>query len=319
MIAISGGISADYGGFGGGLSLSKGKSNFLPPRLTTAAVEQHFANLLDFVKTTMINGLQYSGLIVHVNNFDVILQEKDKRKKVISFFNEIRDILQTKDVYFLFLGPSDFYTQIVAQEQRVKSIFARTPLVVRPLSRKEVASAFERRMQLLQSPNVQRYIKPIDDEVVYRLYALYDGDIRSIMTGIKDILTQCSDRLLQPLTMNEAMILLGRERWDGIKDELTKEQRKILEFLVREKKYISINEAARMLHKQASNISGYYFKPLKDRNVIEEKVRKGRTIYLGLTVEYEPLKWLFESGNSIQEDIKIIQESQPTLFTEGRI
>lgn len=314
MVTISGGISADVAGFGGGVSFGKDRSSSVPVKLTTASVEQHFLNLLNFIKEKKIGGRQHHGLIIHVNNFDVVLKDKDNKKKVISFFDEIRDILQTKDVYFLFLGPADFYSQIIAPEQRVKSIFVRTPLLVKPLSKTEVVCAFEKRMELLKSIGVQRYIKPIDDEVVFRLHDLYHGDIRSIMTGIKDILGQCSDRLLQPLSMNEAMTLLGRERWERVSSSLTREQKKILGFLVENNKYISTKEAADILEKQPSNISGYYFKPLKDLGILEEKERKGKMVYLGLTVEYQPLKWWVESERGVKKDISDTKMKQPTLF-----
>lgn len=314
MMSISGGISADVAGFGGGLNFSRERNNSTPLKMTTASLEQHFVSLLKFIKTKKIGGRQYQGLVVHVNNFDVVLQEKDKAKKVVAFFNEIRDILQTKDVYFLFLGPSDFYSQVIALEKRVKSIFVRTPLLIKPLNKKEVARAFEKRMNLLKSVDVAQYIKPISDEMVFRLHDLYDGDIRSIMTGIKDILGQCSDRLLQPLSMNEAMTLLGRERWEGVGNSLTKEQKKILEFLVKNDKYISTKEASDILKKPASNLSGYYFKPLKDLNIIEEKERKGKMVYLGLTVEYQPLKWWFESESGMKKDISDARVKQSTLF-----
>ncbi len=314
MMAISGGISADIAGYGGGINFSRERTNSAPIKLTTASIEQHFSNLLAFIKAKKIGGLQYQGIIIHVNNFDVVLQDKNTRKKVVSFFNEIRDILQTKDAYFLFLGPSDFYSQIIAPEQRVKSIFVRTPLPVKPLSKTEVVSAFEKRMELLKSVGVQQYIKPIDDEVVFRLYDLYEGDIRSIMTGLKDILGQCGDRLLQPLSMDEAMTLLGRERWERIGNNLTKEQKKILEFLVRNDKYISTKEAADILGKPSSNLSGYYFPPLKNLNIIEEKEKKGKTVYLGLTTEYQPLQWWFESEKAMQKNIDNIGTKQPTLF-----
>lgn len=179
------------------------------------------------------------------------------------------------------------------------------------MSKKEVANAFEKRMELLKSNDVHQYIKPIDDEVVFLLYDLYVGDIRSIMNGIKEILRQCSDRLLQPLSLNEATTLLGRERWERIGNNLTKEQKKILEFLVKNDRYISPKEASDILQKPAPNISGYYFKPLKSLNIIEEKERRGRMVYFGLTNEYQPLKWWFDSEKRMKKDIEL---QQLTLF-----
>jgi hypothetical protein len=49
-------------------------------------------------------------------------------------------------------------------------------------------------------------------------------------------------------------------------------------------------------------------------NVIEEKERKGKTVYLGLTVEYQPLRWWFQSESEIKNDVKAAQTKQATLF-----
>lgn len=313
-MAISGGLSINAGVFGGGVDFARDKKNSTPFKLTISSLEQHFVDLLDFIKTHEIGGYKYSGLIVHVNNFDVVLQKPDNANKVKQFFNEIRDILQTKDVYFLFLGPSDLYSQIVAKEQRVKSIFTQTPLMVEPLGKKEVVRAFEKRMELLRSDDVKQYIKLIDDEVVFRLYDLYEGDIRSIMMGIKDILGQCGDQLLQPLTTNEAMVLLGRERWGNIEADLSKEQKKFLEFLVIHKQYFSGSELAKLLRKPEPNISSHYLKPLKERGIIEEKDKKGNTRYIGLTKKYEPLQWWFESEKNVRKDAEEAKIKQATLF-----
>jgi hypothetical protein len=72
-------------------------------------LEEQFLALVHFIKKTAINDHRYSGLIVHVNNLDVLLAEPDQKQAVIRFFNEVRDILQTPDVYFLFLGPINLF------------------------------------------------------------------------------------------------------------------------------------------------------------------------------------------------------------------
>ncbi|MDZ4285606.1 MAG: hypothetical protein U1A23_01625, partial [Candidatus Sungbacteria bacterium] len=60
------------------------------------------------------------------------------------------------------------------------------------------------------------------------------------------------------------------------------------------------------------NISTYC-KDFKQRNIIEEKGRKGKNVYLGLTKEYEPLKFLKESQKKVQDSI-ISQTKQLSLF-----
>lgn len=308
-------IGASAYGFGG--DIGGGKNTVQPIQLSTATLEGYFVELVEFLKANEINGKKYFGLIVHVNNFDVVLENKEDKKSVIGFFNEIRDILQTKDVYFLFLGPQNLFSDIIASQQRVKGVFYQTPLKVNPLSKTEITKAFEERMTILQSDDVRKYIKPIEDDVIFRLYDLYNGDIRSIMSSIRDILGQNADKLSKTtLTSNEAMLLLGKERWERIESamKLTDEQKKILRYLATADKYISQKEVAALFGLARANVSGYYFKPLKENNIIEEKEKNGQTPYFGLTRDYVPLKWLLEAQKDLSQKLKDQRLEQMKLF-----
>ena len=233
----------------------------------------------------------------------------------VDFFEEIRDILQTPDVYFLFLGPKNLFKDIIGARKRVKSIFYQTPLVIHPLSKSEIARAFEERMQLLTSDDVASYIKPVEDEVIYKIYDLYNGDIRSIMASIVDLLGQYSEKLAKPLSVNEAMLLLGKERWEKIENiiRLTEEQKEILKYLAGAEKFISQKEVVKMFKKTKSNVSGYYFKPLKEHGIIEEKNIKNRTPYYGLTADYTPLTWLINSQREVNKSIEDKSKQLPLL------
>lgn len=299
--AISGGIQA----FGFGVEAGREKVVTQPMQLSTTVLEQYLIDLVQFIKNTEIRGNKYAGLIIHVNNFDVVLSNPAHKKKTIQFFNEIRDILQISDIYFFFLGPRNFFKDIISSQQRVKSIFFQTPLQLNPLSKTEIVQALYERMKLLKSDDVSTFIKPIEDEVVFRLYDLYEGDVRSITAAIRNILSQQADKLTQPLTVNEAMLLLGQERWYRIENaiQLTEQQKSILRFLI-DKGEVAQNDIVELLGKTQSNVSGYYFKPLKENGIIEEKSRKGKTVYWGLTSDYVPLKWLFESQKNIQAEMQ---------------
>lgn len=313
--SISASVGASAYGFGGNLGIGKKGESMQPLQFATTALESYFIELVNFIKRKPIAGHSYSGLIIHVNNFDVVLADLSQKKKVIQFFNEIRDMLQTPDTYFLFLGPKHFFRDIISSQKRVKSIFFQTPLKINPLSKSEIIQAFNERMELLKSDDVSEYIKPITDEVVYRLYDLYDGDIRSIMTGIRDILGQHSERLTQPLSVSDAMILLGKERWDRIEQgfKLTNEQKKVLQFLVKSERYISQKDISQLLEIAQPNVSGYYFKPLKEAGILEEKEKKGKEIFWGLSIDYIPLKWLLKEQETATKTIKEKTE-QMSLF-----
>ncbi len=299
-MAISGGVSI----LGSGFDFGRDKTSTQPIQLSTAVLEEYFILLVDFIKKNEINKRKYSGLVIHVNNFDVVLSKDKEKIKVIDFFNEIRDILQTKDTYFLFLGPRNFFKDIISTQKRVKGIFYQIPLIVNPLSKTEITAAFKERMKLLQSNDVSEYIKPIEDEVVFRLYDLYKGDLRSIMSAIRAILNQCSDKLTKPLSIDESMLLLGKERWDRIimAVKLTEEQKIILRYLI-EKDKISQREIADIFKKARTNVSGYYFRPLRDAGIIEEKEKIGKVPYWGLTTDYIPLKWYIEAQKKIRQEI----------------
>ncbi len=305
-LALSGGLSGSLGGNGLGFDFSREKSIQQPLQVSISALEEHFVSLIDFLMNNEIGSLKYSGLIVHVNNFDVVLSDETNKKKIISFFNEMRDLLQTPNVFWLFIGPKNFYKDIISSQKRVKGIFIQTPLQINPLSKTEIARAFEERMSILQSEGVSGFIKPIDDEVVFNLYDLHEGDVRSIMTSVRDILGQCSDSLAKPLSAHEAMSLLGRDRWEKIENviKLTSEQREVLKYLIVSGKNISQKDVARILEKAQSNVSNYYFKPLRDNGIIEEKEQKGKVKYYGLTSDYVPLKWLFDSREELKKDIE---------------
>ncbi|HEX2792706.1 MAG TPA: hypothetical protein VHO23_03250, partial [Candidatus Paceibacterota bacterium] len=113
-ISISGGISASYMGNGASVEFARAHSASQPLQISTAVLEEYLRELLDFVRTTPIRGFSYSGLVVHMNNFDVVLAERDGLERTIRFFNEVRDILQTRHLYFLFLGPRNLFKEVIS-------------------------------------------------------------------------------------------------------------------------------------------------------------------------------------------------------------
>lgn len=275
-LSFTAGLSGGFAGWQLGGDFGRDSASSQPVQFPITTLEQYFSSLLGFIRTEKIAQKIFTGLIVHVNNFEVVCNNKENKKKVIQFFHEIRDLLQTPHVYFLFLGPKNFFREIINSQQRVKSVFFQTPLIMVPLTKIEIIQAFEERMKLLKSDNVVEYIKPFEDEVIFKLYDLFEGDIRSIMAALRDILNQYSDKLARTLSIDEAMILLANERWDRIEamSQLTEEQKKIPAYFAQSKLFISQKDIAEILHKLQSNISGYYFKPLKECGIIEEKEKK---------------------------------------------
>lgn len=311
VVDISQSVSFAFGGnleilgTGGGGSFSKDIEYQQPPQIPVATLEQYLKELIDFIKTIRINGRIYQGLIVHVNNFDIVMQEKEGKQKIIQFFHEIRDLVQTDFIYFIFIGPKEFYKDIIHSQPRIKGAFHQTPLLLDPLTKTEIATALDERIKLLTSDGVKKVIKPFDNEVIYKLYDLYNGDVRTIMAALRDILNQYADRLPKTLTVDEAMILLGREKWLVIeRNDITEEQKQVLRFIIENRKPVSQKEIAALLNKAPNNVSGYYFAPLKNAGVIEEISREGKVKYWYLTQEYRPLENYISASKAVRKKVQ---------------
>jgi hypothetical protein len=297
-IDISIGVSVSE--FGG--DFGKGESTNYPPNIPMTTLESYFFNLIKFIKTHKIAKKEFKGLLVHTNNFDVILSDPANKKSVIKFFQEIRDMLQTKDVYYLFLGPKHFFKDIIAPHARIKSIFDLSPLIIAPLSKEELLEAFAERINLLKSPDVVSPITPFTDNVIFSLYELFQGDVRSIMNGLKAMLSQASEPIIEPIDRDRAMVLLGKERWEKVKSAaLTPGQEEVLKTIAAAERDITQKEIAELLNKAPTNIASYYFEPLKDADIIEIKREEGRNKYWGLTAAYEPIKFILKSKTKERE------------------
>ncbi|MFA4930285.1 MAG: hypothetical protein WC570_00245 [Patescibacteria group bacterium] len=300
-------------GFGGG----GGKETQIsqPIKLPYSILESYYKKLLDFVCQHKINSVVNSGLIIHVNNFDVVMMEKTSKKKVIRFFNEIRDILQQDKVYYFFLGPRNFYKDIISTQKRVKGVFFQSPLQIKPLSKNDVVSALNERMFLLKSEGVEKFIKPIDDKVVYQLYDLYDGDIRMVLCSLYNILTQVNVASSKTIGADRSKAYLCEWCWENVEKclKITDKQKDILKYISSVDKDITQNDIAKEFKIVQTNVSGYYMKPLRENNIIEEKKKEGKLTYWGLTREYLPLKWMNEVKENMVDEKKIV-ETQLKLF-----
>lgn len=287
-ISFSSGI--EIAGFGG--EFGKTKSIEYPSQLTATLLEKYLNQLIEFILTTPILKVRYHGLIVHINNFDTVLNSKEGKAIVINFMHEIRDLLQISNVYYIFIGPEGFFNQILAKEARIKPVFTGNPIKLLPLNKLEFKAAIKERFHLLKSHDVQDIIRPFDDQLLAAVYDLYQGDIRSLMGALRDILVANANNLPKTLTKEEGLISLAQERWHKIKlTKLSKEQEQVLLYMSKFEK-ISQKEIAHHFHKAQTNVSGYYFAPLHQNNIIELVEKSGRVKYWSLSKEYMPIKYL---------------------------
>ena len=300
-LGISGNIGTGIPGiFELGASFSE-RQLHTPLHITTIALENSFNQLLTFIRENKIAKRQHHGLIIHVNNFDYVMEHH--KKETIQFFAEIRDFLQTPNVYFLFLGPNNFFKEIIAKQTRVKSIFIQYPVSLEPLTKSELVSACNKRLNLLRLENVTKVVKPFEDGVIASFYDIFQGDIRMIMTALRDSLVQISDSFSKTLTLDEAVVLLGRERMAHVEQQLTEDKLKVLDVIVQSKEPITQVAIAKILNKQQTNISSY-FKKLADLGIIEVKREEGRHKFWHLTAEYLPLIHVSMAQERLQQLFK---------------
>jgi hypothetical protein len=142
---------------------------------------------------------------------------------------------------------------------------------------------------------------------------MYHGDIRSIMFALTDIITQRVNQIPKTLTVDEALFLLGEDRWKKIEGiRLASEQKQVLLYIAQSDALVTQKTIAKLLDKAQANISGYYFKPLKNLGIIEVKEIQGREKYYGLTQEYIPLKEYARAKKSVQKSVE--DKQQLALF-----
>lgn len=297
-VALSGGVS----GFGFGVDVGRDKTTDYPIQLSIAILEQYVVSLVQFIKTHPIAGQEYSGVILHVDNFDIVMNTPALRTQVTQFFQEMRDILQMADVYVLFVGPKNFFEQSIRPHERIAKLFYPTPLMLDPLTQEEIVYALNERMKMLRSESVQRFISPFEDGVVHRLYDMYKGDIRSIMGALTDILSQYPEQIGRTLTTDEAMVLLGQECWDKVLHllYLTREQKLVLFYIAKRGRAVNAPEIAEFLGKKSINPS-YTMRPMLTAGVVEVKKSVRGEQSWTLTKEYMPLREFARSLRKVQK------------------
>lgn len=312
--SYSGGFSV----LGSGLNGGKDTSVNHPYNLAISTLEQYFRELLEFIKTKEIQGKVHSGLIVHMNNFDVVM--KENIRGVINFFDEVRDILQTTDVYFFFLGPINLFKDAISRNPRVKGVFSQAPLQLKPLNKIEIRDALNRRLEILKSDGVEDYIKPVDDNVIFNLYDLYKGDIRLILSSIPSIVSEALSNFpgVKTITIDESRKLLTQTRMEEIKDRLSTKQldfvEKIISFLKEnQKQCFTQKEMIELTKLPQANISQHYIKPLCELGVIDFETIKNKNHY-ELTDHFLPLVW-FEKEVFLSEENSKPKENTDTQMS----
>lgn len=126
------------------------------------------------------------GVVIHINNMETLSEREAKQAAEI--FRALRDPMAMHDhLHLLLVGTTDAINTVVNTHAQVRSVVSIVPLL--PLSAAELHRLLEARYEHLRKDTSRPAIPPVTDATVDRLYALYRGDLRSLLKALEDGVT----------------------------------------------------------------------------------------------------------------------------------
>ena len=144
----TGGLRTEFGiNYGiGSIKTSNSEEYYSSGEIPDTALEAYLKKLIKIIKEKGVKDNAYDGVLVHVNNLDVILSEQDGEKALVRFFDEIRDLLTFDNIHYVFIGPKDMYKRVIGSRNRVSSIVSDSPILIDPLSKTQIIEAIYERI-----------------------------------------------------------------------------------------------------------------------------------------------------------------------------
>lgn len=271
-----------------GFSISKDEVINMPIISETLLVKylEHFVS--------KIKELGYTGVFIHLDNIELIATNV---KKAQMLFENFRDTLQIPNIYFALVSAKGFYQNVISPRERLRSIFFGRPILLPPLSLKEVHIAFQKRYQLLKMKK-KTYIEPFQKNFISYLYKIYQGKIRFIMEAINTLIPFLNYGKTSTLALQESKNKLREILQENIASHITPQEWEILEIAETFSEFSS-KDISKKLDLQISNVSRSIKKFLQ-KGIIYQIHRTGRTYYY-----------------QIHEDIRIILDN-PVKQTQSR-
>jgi hypothetical protein len=286
--ALTGVLVKEWASVSGGASvLGLGATGGRTRSVTIQRGEVSTAGLLEYLHKILerIRKLGFVGTILHFDNLELLAHRDPAR--LGSFFEEARDLLQTQGVYFVFVGFTGMFQQIIVPQERVRSIFFGRSIHLPPLSRDEVHQAIARRYELLAA-QPKRWIPPVDDLVIDYLYEVFQGRIRFIMDAITSLVTHLPDGMVGTLATEAAQTLLEQLTWERVKSVLTGAELAVLQAAVREIRFTN-SSLVKATGKGKQNIAKYMNRFLT-LHLIHPAERRGRNAYYEISPDLALLR-----------------------------
>lgn len=271
-------ISLNVASLGGGVGTT---TTLSVPSLTIYSLQTFFTELVNELRK-----LGYEELIMHYNNLEVLGPQNLDR-----LFQSIRDFIQIKHVNFIFIGDLSV-PNVISQIRRVGSIMSESPIVLEGLSVTKVKELLQKRVNYLSIAGLLPR-KLYDEQVISKLYALYDGNLRfvlnSLSTAFKELVND-NPLIIGVEELTQVLSQTAKKRW---LDKLTDREKEVLFFILK-KEEATNREISEHLNTHKQNISKVTNK-LLDLASIRIKRVDGKEKFF--TVEHS-IKWfLLEEEN----------------------
>ena len=185
LFSVGGAVSKDT-------SITTGKN-------IESQLKDYFSKVVGYIKK-----MDYHGIILHFNNLELL--QNGNEQELITLFNDIRDILQTRDIYFVFVGGKSLYQKIVFPISRVRSIFHDEPIIIPPLPPQEVIEIINTRYKIFGKG--ANYTKPVNDEVIQFLSESFNGRVRDIMNTITNLIFRIPEGMVNTLDLKDVKVKL---------------------------------------------------------------------------------------------------------------
>lgn len=179
---VQSGLAGNLQAFGFGAGISRNSSTVNPPAAVTLPT---VLNTMDKWTEYVSHNTEYDGpAVIPVNNMDILDDEA-----IVSFLNSMRDTLVDRpNILWVLIGRKGLFSLLESKAHRVSEIITGQPVVLQPLSLKDVYSAIGTRIELLSKSKKGSKDGIVSDEVVKILYDTSQGEIRYIFKRITDII-----------------------------------------------------------------------------------------------------------------------------------
>ncbi|MCK4344288.1 MAG: hypothetical protein KAX05_03300, partial [Bacteroidales bacterium] len=216
----------------------------------------------------------YAGTIIHLNNLELLA--RNDSTMVSNFFNDIRDILQEPCIYYIFVGSTGMFQETIVPIERVRSIFFGMPVLVRPLTSNDVKMAIKQRYKLL-AIRENKWILPIEDELIDNLYEVFSGKIRFVMDAITTLVASLPEGITGTISTSDAKHYLHQLTEQKVKHVLTDAELSVLLQAIQQIQFTN-SSLVKATKKTKQNINKY-IRQFRKLNFIYQTKKEGRSVY----------------------------------------